>query len=94
MCAHCLCDPVLVKSHLNRGCVSESEGGVCCCVKLVAELSHSAAVLPGKIAWNLNLVLCWDTHTPTHTVWSLTEDTLFSCLSPAQGEFIQWELLT
>lgn len=61
---------------------------------LLAELSHSEAALPGKIAWNLNLVvLFWDTHTLTHTAWPLAEeDTQLSSRFVARGEFIRRDL--
>ena len=61
---------------------------------VLAELSHSEAALPGKIAWNLNLVvLFWDTHTLTHTAWPLAEeDTRFSSRFLVRGEFIRRDL--
>lgn len=41
---------VLFKSHLNKGCVSESEGGVFCCpVNLPPELSHSQQHRLGRL---------------------------------------------
>lgn len=45
-----LCESVLFKSHLNKGCVSESEGGVFSYpVNLPAELSHSQQHRLGRL---------------------------------------------
>lgn len=46
--------------------------------EFLAELSHS----PGKIAWDLNLVLFWDSHTQRGSSLRMR---LFSCLSQTPG---------
>lgn len=63
----------LSKSHLNEGCVSESEGR-----SLLSHYSVTAA-LPGKIAWSLNLVLFWEPHTLRVAPRSLSEDQRCVC---------------
>lgn len=84
-CGYVCVSVYLVTSHLNRGGVSECEGGVSYC-SILAELSRS--VVPGKLAWSLNLALFWDTHTLIHTEWSLTQDLLLPCPAQPQGECI------